>query len=38
MGCNVPFFRSVEELGDARVSDATVIVTPTDCHRETAAA
>ena len=37
-GCDVPIFRSVEELGDARVSDAAVIVTPTECHRETAAA
>jgi myo-inositol 2-dehydrogenase/D-chiro-inositol 1-dehydrogenase len=38
MGCDVPIFRSVEELGDARVADATVIVTPTDRHREHAAA
>jgi myo-inositol 2-dehydrogenase/D-chiro-inositol 1-dehydrogenase len=37
-GCDVPIFSSVEELGDARVSDASVIVTPTECHRETAAA
>ncbi len=38
MGCNVPTYRSVEELGDARVADATVIVTPTDQHRDCAAA
>src|SRR5208283_2865389 len=37
IGCDVPIFRSVEELGDARVSDATVIVTPTEDHRATAA-
>ncbi len=37
-GCDVPIFRSIEELGDARVADATVIVTPTDQHREHAAA
>ena len=38
IGCEVPIFRSVEELGDARISDGTVIVTPTDSHRDTAAA
>jgi myo-inositol 2-dehydrogenase/D-chiro-inositol 1-dehydrogenase len=38
IGCNVPIYRSVEELGDARVADATVIVTPTEQHRECAAA
>lgn len=38
MGCDVPIFPSVEELGGARVSEATVIVTPTDCPRENAAA
>jgi myo-inositol 2-dehydrogenase/D-chiro-inositol 1-dehydrogenase len=38
MGCDVPIYRSVEELGNARVSDAAVIVTPTECHRETASA
>jgi len=34
MGCTVPIFRSVEALADAGVSDATVIATPTPCHRE----
>ncbi len=33
-GCDVPIFRSVEELAEARVADATVIATPTHCHRE----
>jgi len=37
-GCDVPIFRSVEELADARVAEAAVIVTPTDRHREHAAA
>jgi len=37
-GCDVPIYGSVEELGDARISDAAVIVTPTECHRETATA
>jgi myo-inositol 2-dehydrogenase/D-chiro-inositol 1-dehydrogenase len=37
-GCDVPIFRSVEELADARVADASVIVTPTDQHRAHATA
>jgi myo-inositol 2-dehydrogenase/D-chiro-inositol 1-dehydrogenase len=37
-GCDVPIFHSIEELGDARVAEATVLVTPTDRHREHAAA
>jgi myo-inositol 2-dehydrogenase/D-chiro-inositol 1-dehydrogenase len=38
MGWDLPIFGSVEELGDARISDATVVVTPTESHRATAAA
>ena len=34
MGCDVPVFRNLQELADARVVDATVIATPTPCHRE----
>jgi len=37
-GCGVPIFRSVEELAEARVADATVIATATPCHREHATA
>ncbi len=37
IGCKVPIFPSIEELAEARVADATVIVTPTDKHREHAA-
>ena len=37
-GLKIPIFRSVQELADARVADASVVVTPTDCHREHAAA
>jgi len=33
-GCDVPIFRSVKELADAQVADATVIATPTPNHRE----
>jgi myo-inositol 2-dehydrogenase/D-chiro-inositol 1-dehydrogenase len=36
-GCDVPVFGSVEELASAGVCDATVIVTPTENHREHAA-
>ncbi len=36
-GRQVPIFRSIEELAKAGVCDATVIVTPTDDHREHAA-
>ena len=32
--CNVPIFGSVDELAAANVCNATVIVTPTDLHRE----
>ena len=38
LGCDVPIYSSIEELGDARVADATVIVTPTDQHRASAGA
>jgi predicted dehydrogenase len=37
VGCETPIFSSVEELAKARVSEATVIVTPTDQHRKHAA-
>lgn len=38
LGCRVPIFPSIEELAKAAVCDAVVIVTPTDNHREHAAA
>jgi myo-inositol 2-dehydrogenase / D-chiro-inositol 1-dehydrogenase len=34
IGRNLPVFASVEELADAGVCDATVVVTPTGNHRE----
>ena len=34
VGREIPLFRSIEELAEARVSDATVIVTPTENHLE----
>jgi predicted dehydrogenase len=34
MRLDVPIFNSVEDLAEARVSDATVIATPTPDHRE----
>ncbi|MGI9075368.1 MAG: Gfo/Idh/MocA family protein [Bryobacteraceae bacterium] len=37
IGAQVPIFSSLEELAKARVCEATVIVTPTDSHREHAA-
>ncbi|MBV9501871.1 MAG: Gfo/Idh/MocA family oxidoreductase [Acidobacteriaceae bacterium] len=37
VGCRVPIFSSIEELAKAGVSDATVIVTPTENHRDHAA-
>jgi myo-inositol 2-dehydrogenase/D-chiro-inositol 1-dehydrogenase len=37
VGCNVPILASVDALAKADVCDATVIVTPTDSHREHAA-
>jgi predicted dehydrogenase len=37
LGCRVPIFRSIEELAKAGVCDATVIVTPTESHRQHAA-
>jgi myo-inositol 2-dehydrogenase / D-chiro-inositol 1-dehydrogenase len=37
IGGQVPIFPSIEELAKAGVCDATVIVTPTDNHREHAA-
>ncbi len=36
LGCDVPIYSSVEALGDAKVADATIVVTPTDQHRATA--
>jgi myo-inositol 2-dehydrogenase/D-chiro-inositol 1-dehydrogenase len=38
LGCDVPIYGSVEELGDAGVADATVVVVPTDQHRACATA
>jgi myo-inositol 2-dehydrogenase/D-chiro-inositol 1-dehydrogenase len=38
MGGDVPVFHTIDELADSGVADATVIVTPTDRHREHAAA
>src|ERR1039457_1889016 len=38
IGCNVPIFGSIGELVKASVCDATVVVTPTENHRENAAA
>jgi predicted dehydrogenase len=37
VGCRVPTFASIEELANAGVSEATVIVTPTENHRDHAA-
>jgi myo-inositol 2-dehydrogenase/D-chiro-inositol 1-dehydrogenase len=37
VGRNVPIFSSVDELAKSGVCDATVVVTPTDNHREHAA-
>ncbi|HEY3937765.1 MAG TPA: Gfo/Idh/MocA family oxidoreductase [Bryobacteraceae bacterium] len=37
VGSRVPIFSSIEELAEARVCDAAVIVTPTEKHREHAA-
>jgi myo-inositol 2-dehydrogenase/D-chiro-inositol 1-dehydrogenase len=37
IGCNAQVFASAEELVKAGVADATVIVTPTDTHRQLAA-
>src|SRR5690242_13919271 len=37
IGCDVPIFNSVEQLLSAGVCRATVIVTPTENHREHAA-
>ncbi len=34
IGRKVPVFASVDELAKAGVCDATVVVTPTNCHRE----
>jgi myo-inositol 2-dehydrogenase/D-chiro-inositol 1-dehydrogenase len=38
IGCDAKIFASVEDLLKAGASDATVVVTPTGCHREHAAA
>lgn len=37
LGLNIPIFSSLEELAKASVCDATIIVTPTDNHRNHAA-
>lgn len=37
-GCRIPIFSSVEELARARVCDAVAVATPTESHREHAAA
>jgi myo-inositol 2-dehydrogenase/D-chiro-inositol 1-dehydrogenase len=37
VGANVPIFASIKELAEARVCNATVVVTPTENHREHAA-
>ena len=37
IGSNVPVFGSVDELAQARICDAVVLVTPTNNHREHAA-
>lgn len=37
LGCRIPIFSGVEELAKAGVCNATVIVTPTENHREHAA-
>jgi len=37
IGCDAQIFASVEDLLKAGASDATVVVTPTGCHREHAA-
>src|SRR6478672_12107600 len=37
LGLQIPIFSSIEQLAGAGVCDATVVVTPTDCHREHAA-
>jgi predicted dehydrogenase len=38
IGCAAPVFGSLEQFLKAGVADATVIVTPTDCHQHNAAA
>jgi len=38
LGADVPIFTSVDELARAQAADATVVVTPTENHREHAAA
>ena len=37
IGCDIPIFSSIEQMLKARVADATVVVTPTELHREHAA-
>jgi myo-inositol 2-dehydrogenase/D-chiro-inositol 1-dehydrogenase len=37
LGSNAPVLATIEELGQSKLADATVIVTPTDRHREHAA-
>src|SRR6266567_438799 len=38
IGCDVPVFASIDDLVKSSVCDATVVVTPTENHREHAAA
>src|SRR5260370_6498977 len=33
LGCDVPIFDSVDALAKSGICNATVVVTPTDCHR-----
>lgn len=37
LGGGVPTFASIQEMLAAKVADASVVVTPTDCHRDHAA-
>jgi predicted dehydrogenase len=34
IGCDVPILSSVDELADSKLAEATVLVTPTENHRE----
>lgn len=37
LGCSAPVFASIDELVDARLCNASVVVTPTESHRDHAA-
>src|SRR6266849_6596678 len=37
LGCDVPIFDSVDALAKSGICNATIVVTPTDCHRAHAA-